>query len=112
MARYAQLGSSCSEHEDMQGIGGNDAAFGAPRTLKALDNVNAVHVACGALFTMAVTAAGELYTWGWGGGGALGACCVRRERQHVSESPETSCIDVDCCMRAQDTGAAATACNQ
>lgn len=57
----------------MQGIGGNDATFGAPRTLKALENVRTVQVACGALFSMAVTAAGELFTWGWGGGGALGA---------------------------------------
>lgn len=57
----------------MGGIGGNDASFGAPRTLHALEGEAVASIACGALFSMAVTEKGGLFTWGWGGGGALGA---------------------------------------
>jgi len=70
---YAQLGSSAAEHEDMGGSACDDASYGAPRTLKALEGETVTRLACGGLYTMAVTEAGDLYTWGWGSGGALGA---------------------------------------
>jgi len=40
--------------------------------IKALSGKHVVHIACGSTYSAALTAAGELYTWGRGNYGRLG----------------------------------------
>eukprot|EP00741_Cyanophora_paradoxa_P018855 tig00021098_g18201.t1 len=51
-----------------------------PGLVKGLQGTRAVRVACGEEFTVAVSEAGELFTWGWGGCGQLGHGDTKSQR--------------------------------
>ncbi|CAN0491366.1 unnamed protein product, partial [Ectocarpus sp. 12 AP-2014] len=51
---------------------GNREGLDSPRRIEALEGIPCVQVACGFAYTAAVTASGELYTWGAGENGRLG----------------------------------------
>ncbi|KAF4320371.1 hypothetical protein G195_006382, partial [Phytophthora kernoviae 00238/432] len=59
-----QLGHGVEEEEDLM------VKF--PRVVKPLAKLKIVRVACGGLHSAAITAAGEIYTWGCNDDGALG----------------------------------------
>lgn len=46
----------------------------APVRVEPLVELRAVHVACAKYHSAAISADGQLFTWGWGRGGRLGAC--------------------------------------
>ncbi|CAM9609193.1 unnamed protein product, partial [Hapterophycus canaliculatus] len=51
---------------------GNREVVESPKRIEALAGIPCVQVACGFAYTAAVTASGELYTWGAGENGRLG----------------------------------------
>lgn len=51
---------------------GDTASREEPKIIDALVGKNVVYVACGGTYSAAVTASGELYTWGCGSYGRLG----------------------------------------
>eukprot|EP00903_Cladosiphon_okamuranus_P005550 g5526.t1 len=51
---------------------GNREGSESPKRIEALEGIPCVQVACGFAYTAAVTASGELYTWGAGENGRLG----------------------------------------
>eukprot|EP00904_Undaria_pinnatifida_P009747 jgi/Undpi1/5902/HiC_scaffold_2.g01176.m1 len=51
---------------------GNREPADSPKRIEALEGIPCVQVACGFAYTAAVTASGELYTWGAGENGRLG----------------------------------------
>ena len=48
------------------------SAYDRPRLIEALQGKGVVEIACGGAHSAAITAAGELYTWGKGRYGRLG----------------------------------------
>ncbi|KAG8235158.1 hypothetical protein J437_LFUL015198, partial [Ladona fulva] len=51
---------------------GDTAPRDKPTVIKALSGCNVIHVTCGSTYSAAVTASGEMYTWGRGNYGRLG----------------------------------------
>ncbi|XP_046386640.1 E3 ubiquitin-protein ligase HERC2 isoform X3 [Ischnura elegans] len=51
---------------------GDTAPRDKPTPIKALSGRNVIHIACGSTYSAAVTADGEMYTWGRGNYGRLG----------------------------------------
>jgi len=79
-SEYAQLGQmtkGAREDVDYASAASNNTGSWSCRDSDAqlvpsLSSRKVVDVSCGSLFTLALTDAGEVFSWGWGAGGALG----------------------------------------
>lgn len=52
-----------------------------PRLVESLSVVKVIQVACGSWHSVALTADGDVYVWGWNKYGQLGNCCAEGEIQ-------------------------------